>query len=192
MSCGSSFSNSGQLQCHETKNHAAFSCPCDTKFMTNEDLEKHSQEMKSKEKASKCSTCCRSFSTGDSLHEHQRSKRHWQPGERDQAQETSGRHYCDDQHCGRSFKTDGGLKEHVKYMSSKDGRVCVGCTKTFPDQARLNQHQKDTEHTSKNQPGDQKGARKEYIDNFYKEHVAVDKTDKKDSVAERPMCLNQR
>ena len=159
--------------------NAEFSCPCDKKFMTADELKSHQDSQTASAKESKCSRCCRSFNKDGDLHNHQRSKSHWQPGERKKAEEDTGRVFCDDT-CGRSFGSKEAWQQHRDHFRAKAGmeNVCHGCTKTFIEPNRLDQHQRDTGH--KVAPG--KPANN-YIDKFMKEKkVHVDPSDKQRSV----------
>ncbi|XP_045193084.2 cyclic GMP-AMP synthase-like [Mercenaria mercenaria] len=179
-SCGESrFANSAQLGCHVSKNHAELSCGCNKKFMDEESLENHKSQMQDNLKKCPCSGCCRSFDTANGMHQHKRSTGHWAPGERENAQKETGRVYCDDR-CGRSFKTASACADHRKDIAAKygiDDKSCRGCEKSFPNKDRLDQHRKDTGHSSKTS-----SRAKEYLDNFHKSKVAVNKDDKKSSV----------
>ena len=178
--CGESrFSNSAQRRCHGYTNHAEFSCTCNKKFMDKENLDNHKKEMQDNAKAHQCTGCCRSFETKDALHQHKRSTNHWMNDERDEAQKETQRVFCDDR-CGRSFKSASAYADHKRDIASKSGisdNTCRACMKTFIDNTRLDQHRKDTGHSSKST-----SRTKEYLDNFHKNKIAISKDDKKKSV----------
>ena len=179
--CGENrFKTEGQLHCHISKNHAEFACTCYRRYMTEDELKAHKEEMQKNAKEFKCSECCRSFSTQEGLHQHKRAKGHWKEGERDAAQQKTGMFFCHDK-CGRSFATKEGLDDHTTYhRSAKDKNKCYNCLKSFKDPSRLAQHIKDTGH--KNNGSCDK--RNQYVTRFYEIKVSIDPAEKKEAVAE--------
>ena len=179
--CGENrFSGKGQLQCHISKNHAEFACTCYRRYMTEDELKAHKEEMQRNAKELKCSGCCRSFSAEADLHQHKRDKSHWKEGERDAAQKRTGRFFCDDK-CGRSFATKEGLNDHTTHHRyPNDKNKCYDCLKSFQDPLRLARHIKDTSHKN-NGSAD---IRNQYVTRFYETKVKVDPAEKKRAVGE--------
>ncbi|KAL4219560.1 hypothetical protein ACF0H5_022134 [Mactra antiquata] len=178
--CGEDrFQNGAQLGCHVSKNHAAFACNCDKKFVTPKELLEHMESKKANEKENGCSGCCRSFDSEKALWDHKRDKQHWTSNERDTMKTKLGIHPCEDR-CKRTFKTEQGLNDHKKYMAGKFAdkeTTCNVCTVTFGNADQKDQHKRDTGHSGKSET-----RRKEYIDCWYKKNVALSKEDKKESV----------
>lgn len=178
--CGEDrFGNAAQLMCHVVKNHAEFSCDCGRKFMTNRDLLNHKADKKASEKPCACSGCCRSFNNVRDLWNHKRDVKHWRADERNKMQEKLNIFPCDDR-CGRTFKSEDALNDHVRNKAGKFAdkeKTCNACTKSFDGTKQLSQHKKDTGHSDKTC-----SRRKEYIDHLYKKNVALSKWDKKASV----------
>ena len=189
--CGESrFTNRAQRLCHGYRNHAKFTCGCEKKFFTEEELDHHhkDQEKNAAGKRHACDKCCRSFKEKKHLNDHKLDKDHWSPGEKARVRADTGRSYCD---CGKSFKTPQGLHSHkMDKPSLAKHHPCYRCADTFKTSDRLAQHQKDTGHLSTHIKTT-KDARQLYMISFHNKYAAVTKDDRKASVATVKGVLDQ-
>lgn len=171
-SCGSTFSNSAQVGCHNTMNHATYSCPCGSKYMTGLGLEGHIQSQQSNAKPVACGDCCKSFNSDSSLKQHQVAKTHSPP-------KLNPNKDCD---CGRTFKSTESKNDHVRAKRiQRNFRPCLTCTKEFKTSDRLNQHKMDSGHIYKVSDDPIKRSQV-YLGNHHSKATVVASDDKKRSV----------
>ena len=103
------FSGLAQGNCHALMNHAAFSCGCDRKFLTEKELANHKETMASQKKSNPCTDCCRSFDSSSALTQHRRDKGHTPPNQPNRCP------------CGKLCKSPAGLVQHVKAKQDRLG-----------------------------------------------------------------------